>query len=83
MTPALLVEGVSKYFGDFPALRNVSFQVSPGSVVALVTGTALVLGFHGDTAWGLATIGTPRRKSISIVSRALWPVAKTIAPAAM
>jgi heme exporter protein A len=36
MTPALLVEGVYKYFGDFPALRNVSFQVAPGSVVALL-----------------------------------------------
>jgi heme exporter protein A len=36
MTPALAVEGVYKYFGDFPALRNVSFQVAPGSVVALL-----------------------------------------------
>jgi heme exporter protein A len=33
---ALDVAGVFKYFGDFPALRNVSFQVQPGSVVALL-----------------------------------------------
>lgn len=33
---ALAVESVSKFFGDFPALRNVSFQVQAGSVVALL-----------------------------------------------
>lgn len=33
-------------------------RVVPGSIVALVAGTALVMGFHGDTAWGVATIGT-------------------------
>ena len=30
----------------------------PGSIVALLAGTVLVMGFHGDTAWGVATIGT-------------------------
>jgi heme ABC exporter ATP-binding subunit CcmA len=33
---ALEVAGVSKFFGDFPALRNVSFRVAPASVVALL-----------------------------------------------
>lgn len=33
---ALAVEKVSKYFGDFPALRDVSFKVEHGSVVALL-----------------------------------------------
>lgn len=33
---ALAVQNVSKYFGDFPALRNVSFEVASGSVVALL-----------------------------------------------
>lgn len=33
---ALEVAGVFKYFGDFPALRDVSFKVAPGSVVALL-----------------------------------------------
>lgn len=34
--PALAVEKVFKYFGDFPALRDVSFEVESGSVVALL-----------------------------------------------
>lgn len=33
-------------------------RVVPGSIVALLAGTVLVMGFHGDTAWGVATIGT-------------------------
>ena len=36
MTSALEVAGVYKFFGDFPALRDVSFKVAPGSVVALL-----------------------------------------------
>ena len=35
-TAALAVDGVSKFFGDFPALRNVTFDVTPRSVVALL-----------------------------------------------
>lgn len=34
--PALAVERVHKFFGDFPALRDVSFDVAPQSVVALL-----------------------------------------------
>jgi heme ABC exporter ATP-binding subunit CcmA len=33
---ALEVAGVYKFFGDFPALRDVSFTVTPGSVLALL-----------------------------------------------
>jgi heme ABC exporter ATP-binding subunit CcmA len=33
---ALEVEGVWKYYGDFPALRDVGLQVTPGSTVALL-----------------------------------------------
>jgi heme ABC exporter ATP-binding subunit CcmA len=33
---ALAVEGVFKYDGDVPALRDIRFQVGPGSVVALL-----------------------------------------------
>ena len=36
MSHALAVEGVYKFFGDFPALRDVSFKVEAGSVVALL-----------------------------------------------
>ena len=34
--PAILASGVSKYFGDFPALRDVTVEVSPGSVLAML-----------------------------------------------
>ncbi len=33
---ALEVDGVWKYFGDFAALRDVGFRVTPGSTVALL-----------------------------------------------
>lgn len=33
---ALDVDGIWKYYGDFPALRNVGLQVTPGSTVALL-----------------------------------------------
>jgi heme ABC exporter ATP-binding subunit CcmA len=33
---ALEVDAVWKYFGDFPALRDIGFKVTPGSVVALL-----------------------------------------------
>ncbi len=34
--PAILASGVSKYFGDFPALLDVSFEVEPGTVLAML-----------------------------------------------
>lgn len=33
---ALTVDGVWKYYGDFPALRNISFEVGEGECVALL-----------------------------------------------
>jgi heme exporter protein A len=36
MTPALAIEGVWKYYGDFPALRDISFRVDPGACLALL-----------------------------------------------
>ena len=33
---ALEVDGVWKYYGDFPALRNIGFRSTPGSTVALL-----------------------------------------------
>jgi heme exporter protein A len=33
---ALEIDSVWKYFGDFPALRDVGFNIQPGSVVALL-----------------------------------------------
>jgi heme exporter protein A len=34
--PGLVVDGVSKYYGHFPALRDIQLQVEPGSTVALL-----------------------------------------------
>src|ERR1700727_2280633 len=33
---ALEIDAVWKYFGDFPALREIGFNVQPGSIVALL-----------------------------------------------
>ena len=33
---ALAIEGVWKFYGDFPALRDITFNVEPGSCVALL-----------------------------------------------
>ena len=34
--PAIQVRNVFKYFGDFPALRGVSFETPPGAILALL-----------------------------------------------
>ena len=34
--PAISVRGVWKYFGDFPAVRDVSFEVGRGTITALL-----------------------------------------------
>jgi heme exporter protein A len=36
VSAGLLVDGVSKYYGHFPALREIQLQVEPGSTVALL-----------------------------------------------
>ena len=36
MSAGLVVDGVSKYYGHFPALREIHLQVEPGSTVALL-----------------------------------------------
>jgi heme exporter protein A len=33
---ALQIDGVSKYYGDFPALRKIELNIEPGSTVALL-----------------------------------------------
>ncbi|MEO7142632.1 MAG: heme ABC exporter ATP-binding protein CcmA [Bryobacteraceae bacterium] len=33
---AIEIEGVWKYYGDFPALRDISFSVAPGACLALL-----------------------------------------------
>ena len=36
MTPAVAAEDVWKYYGDYPALREIELAVEPGSCVALL-----------------------------------------------
>jgi heme exporter protein A len=35
-TPGLRVDAVWKYYGDFPALRNIQLRIEPGSTLALL-----------------------------------------------
>jgi len=60
---ALEVKGVWKYYGDFPALRDIAFNVMPGSTVAL-------LGRNGAGKTTLlrilAGLSKPSRGSVTI-----------------
>ena len=35
-TPALSAEGVWKFYGDYPALRDITFSIEPGTCTALI-----------------------------------------------
>ena len=35
----IVVERLTKYYGEYPAVRNVSFQVDKGQVVGFLLGT--------------------------------------------
>jgi heme exporter protein A len=63
MSAALEVSGVWKYYGDFPALRDVAFQAVPGTTVAL-------LGRNGAGKTTLlrilAGLSKPSRGSVTI-----------------
>ena len=63
MKPRLEVSGVWKYYGDFPALRDIAFRVIPGSTVAL-------LGRNGAGKTTLlrilAGLSKPSRGSVTI-----------------
>lgn len=60
--PAIVMRGVSKFFGDYPALRNVDLEIASGRVLAM-------LGRNGAGKTTLlrilAGLSTPSRGEIS------------------
>ena len=66
---AVAVEGVWKFYGDYPALRNVNFAVEPGSCLALIgrngagktTLLCIVAGFSRPGKGEVKIFGLPPR----------------------
>ena len=60
---AVSVEGVWKFYGDFPALRDISFEIAPGECLALLgrngAGKTTMLRI-------LAGLGRPARGRVSV-----------------
>lgn len=72
---AVTVAGVFKYFGDFPALRNVSLDIAPGSALALLgrngagktTLLRILAGLSNPSEGSVTLFGKPNRDSGSRV----------------
>ena len=68
---AVTIEGVWKYFGDYPALRDISFNVDGGACLALLgrngAGKTTLLRILG----GLSKAGARPRLASSARTRAL------------
>jgi heme ABC exporter ATP-binding subunit CcmA len=81
---AIVLEGVWKYFGDYPAIRNVSFRLAQSQCLALIgrngagkTTLLRMLGGFSRPARGTVQIsgGSPRdtatRRSIGIIGHGI------------
>jgi heme ABC exporter ATP-binding subunit CcmA len=81
---AIALEGVWKYFGDYPALRNVTFRLAPRECLALIgrngagkTTLLRILGGFSRPAKGAVHIngGSPRetatRRTIGIIGHGI------------
>ncbi len=83
--PAIVVRGLSKYFGDFPALRGVDLEIEAGSVAALLgrngagkTTLLRILAGLSPPSEGTVTFpaedeqdGVPRR-DVGVVGHGSW-----------
>ncbi len=83
--PAILARGVSKFFGDFPALRDVDLEVKPGRVLAMLgrngagktTLLRILAGLSAPTKGEIAfpfsdSDGRDRRSRIGVVGHGTW-----------
>lgn len=83
--PAIRARGVAKYFGDFPALREIDLDVRSGSVLALLgrngagktTLLRILAGLSapsaGEVSFPAADAGDRERQSrIGVVSHGAW-----------
>jgi heme exporter protein A len=67
---ALEIHGVWKYYGDFPALRNIALEVTPGSTVALLgrngagktTLLRIIAGLSKASQGGVRVLGSDVRQ---------------------
>jgi heme exporter protein A len=68
---AVAVDGVWKFYGDFPALRDVRLEVAPGSCLALIgrngagktTLLRIIAGFARPGRGQVRILGTPPRET--------------------
>ena len=83
--PAILASGVSKYFGDFPALLDVNLEVAPGTVLAMLgrngagktTLLRILAGLSSPTEGEVSITGSlggqdNRGGSIGIIGHGTW-----------
>lgn len=83
--PAILARGVSKYFGDFPALRDIDLEIRPGRVLAMLgrngagktTLLRILAGLSvptkGEVAFpSLASAGRDRRSLVGVMGHGTW-----------
>ncbi|MDQ3124088.1 MAG: ATP-binding cassette domain-containing protein, partial [Pseudomonadota bacterium] len=72
MTAALTLEGVSKRYGDFQAVRDLSFQVEKGSICGFLgpngagkTSTIrMILGLQGVSSGRIGILGADEGRKV-------------------
>jgi heme ABC exporter ATP-binding subunit CcmA len=71
MTPAVAVSNVWKFYGDYPALKNVNLEAAPGACLALIgrngagktTLLRTIAGFSRPGKGSIAIFGTAPREA--------------------